>query len=149
MSGIQLDVGTLLVGGGAALAPVPIFLLTLLLARGLPAILYRPQLVEGEIVQMAAMGSRHFACVARLNAQLTGRLGQAVIVAIQGPVRLMDSSEPDVAILEPREDFYARDLPTPENVLLLVEDSDTTLQYDREVRLPLYAHAGVTETWRS
>ena len=100
---------------------------------------------------MAAMGSRHFACVARLNAQLTGRLGQAVMVAIQGPVRLMDSSEPepDVAILEPREDFYARDLPTPENVLLLVEVSDTTLQYDREVRLPLYAHAGVTETWRS
>jgi Kef-type K+ transport system membrane component KefB len=43
VSGIQLDVGALLAGGGAALAPVPIFLLALLLARGLPAILYRPQ----------------------------------------------------------------------------------------------------------
>jgi Uma2 family endonuclease len=109
----------------------------------------RVELVEGEIVEMAAMGSRHYACVARLNALLTGRLGQAVIIAIQGPVRLMGRSEPepDVAILEPREDFYARDLPAPENVLLLVEVSDTTLRYDREVKLPLYARAGVPETW--
>ena len=109
----------------------------------------RVELVEGEIVEMAAMGSRHYACVARLNALLTGRLGQAAIVAIQGSVRLMGRTEPepDIALLEPREDFYARDLPTPENVVLLMEVSDTTLRYDREVKLPLYAGAGIREAW--
>ena len=109
----------------------------------------RVELVEGEIVEMAAMGSRHYACVARLNALLTGRLGQEAIVAVQGPVRLMSSSEPepDIALLEPREDFYARSLPGPENVLLLMEVSDTTLRYDLEVKLPLYARAGIPEAW--
>ena len=54
VSGIQLDVGALLAGGGAALAPVPIFLLSLLLARGLPAILYRTQ-VDTRSVLAAAL----------------------------------------------------------------------------------------------
>jgi len=109
----------------------------------------RVELVGGEIVEMAAMGSRHYACVAKLNALLTQRLGQAAIVAIQGPVRLMGPSEPepDIALLEPRDDFYARDLPTPEDVLLLMEVSNTTLRYDREVKLPLYARAGIPEAW--
>lgn len=109
----------------------------------------RVELVGGEILEMAAMGSKHYGCIAKLNALLTETLGRTVVVAIQGPVRLPDSSEPepDVALLKPRDDFYARALPTPEDTLLVVEVSDTTLRYDREVKLPLYARAGIPEVW--
>ncbi|MEJ7871360.1 MAG: Uma2 family endonuclease, partial [Rubrobacteraceae bacterium] len=65
------------------------------------------------------------------------------------PIILPDSSEPepDVTVLRPRDDFYAAGHPVPEDVLLLIEVSDTSLEYDREVKLPLYARAGIPEVW--
>jgi Uma2 family endonuclease len=77
------------------------------------------------------------------------QLGTAAVVHIQNPVRLSDRSEPepDVTLLRPRADFYAGKRPTPEDVLLLVEVSDTTLGFDRDVKLPLYARAGIPEVW--
>ena len=109
----------------------------------------RVELVEEEIVKMAAVGSRHAACVKGLNAQLGGLVGADAIVAVQDPVRLDDLSEPepDVALLKPRDDFYAGGHPTPGDVLLLIEVADTPLEYDREIKLPLYARAGIAQVW--
>lgn len=107
----------------------------------------RIELIEGELVEMATVGTRHFACVSRLNRLLTRFAGEDYIVSVQNPVRLNGGSEPqpDLALLKPRPDFYENSLPTPEDMLLLVEVSDTTLSYDRNVKLPLYARAGILE----
>jgi Uma2 family endonuclease len=108
------------------------------------------ELIEGEIIEMAPIGSRHHACVMRLDEllRLPGVSG-GYIVSVQGPVRLDDGNEvqPDLALLRRRPDFYARELPEPENVLLVIEVSDTTLSYDRDVKLPRYPQAGVPEVW--
>lgn len=99
----------------------------------------RVELIEGEILEMSPIESRHAGCVNRLNKLLVQKVGDATIVHIQNPVRLPNGSEPepDLALLRLREDFYAEALPTPEDILLLIEVSDTTLEYDCEVKLPL------------
>jgi Uma2 family endonuclease len=109
----------------------------------------RVELIEGEIVEMAAMGSRHAACVRRLDALLNRLLAGAALVSPQCPIQLSELSElePDLALLRPREDFYAERHPRPEDVLLVIEVSDTSAEYDAEVKLPLYARAGVPEVW--
>jgi Uma2 family endonuclease len=109
----------------------------------------RVELIEGEIIEMSPIGGKHAACVKRLILLLIERLGRAAVVGAQDPVRLTDLTEPqpDVAVLRPREDFYAEGHPAPEDVLLLIEVSDTTLEYDRSVKVPLYARAGISEVW--
>lgn len=107
------------------------------------------ELIEGEILRMAPVGSRHAGHVKRLNRLLTFALGDRAIVAVQDPIRVNDFSEPepDLSILRPREDFYEQAHPGPEDVFWLVEVSDSSLQFDREVKLPLYARHGVSEVW--
>lgn len=109
----------------------------------------RIELIEGEIVEMSPIGSRHAACVKRLIKLLIREIGDSGVVGAQDPVLLPDDTEPepDVMVLQPREDFYAEAHPTPEDVLLLIEVSDTSLAYDREVKLPLYARAVIPEVW--
>lgn len=109
----------------------------------------RVELIEGEIVEMSPIGSRHAACVNRLNTLINRQVMGRAIVSVQNPVLLPDYSgpQPDVAVLQPREDFYAEAHPVPGDVLLLIEVSETTLRYDREVKLPLYALAGIPEVW--
>lgn len=109
----------------------------------------RVELVEGEIIDMAPIGSRHAACVDRLTRLFVSRLGERAIVRVQSPVRMGDLSEPqpDVAVLAPRGDFYAGAHPGPDDVVLVVEVADTTLGWDRGVKVPLYARAGVAEVW--
>ncbi len=109
----------------------------------------RVELIEGEILEINPIGSRHAACVNRLNALIVRRVAERAIVSVQNPVLLPDGTEPepDVMVLQPREDFYEQAHPTPRDVLLLIEVSDTTLQFDREVKLPLYASAGILEVW--
>ena len=109
----------------------------------------RVELVAGEVIDMAPIGSRHAACVDRLTRLLVSRLGADAIVRVQSPVRLGDLSEPqqDIAVLAPRDDFYAGAHPGPAEVLLVVEVADTTLAWDRSVKVPLYAGAGVAEAW--
>ncbi len=109
----------------------------------------RVELVEGDIVEMAAKGSHHAACVTRINVLLIRHPGQSAVVRIQDPVRVSGSSElePDVALVRSRNDLYADSHPGPNDVLLLVEVSDTTLVYDRGVKLALYAKAGIKEVW--
>lgn len=109
----------------------------------------RVELIEGEIVEMTPIGGRHAACVNRLNALLVREAGDAAIVSVQNPVRLSERIEPqpDLTLLRPRDDFYAEGHPTPKDVLLVMEVSDTTLSYDREVKIPLYARSGIPEVW--
>jgi Uma2 family endonuclease len=109
----------------------------------------RVELIEGEIVDMSPIGKRHAACVARLTRALTFSLNLVALVWAQNPVELSDYSEPepDVALLKPRDDFYENAKPRPEDVLVVIEVSDTTIEYDRRVKVPLYARAGIPEVW--
>ncbi len=109
----------------------------------------RVELIEGEIVNMAAKGSRHSACVTRINVLFFHHVGQSAIIRIQDPIRLGNSSEPepDIALVQPRDDLYAGSHPVPGDVLLVVEVSDTTLAYDHGLKLALYAREGIPEVW--
>lgn len=109
----------------------------------------RVELLRGEIVEMASIGRRHAACVNRLNALFNRRLAEKVIVGVQNPVELENTSEPqpDIALLQLRDDFYEAGHPQSEDVLLLVEVADTTIEFDREVKIPLYAESGISEVW--
>ena len=109
----------------------------------------RVELIEGEVIEMAPMGSRHYGAVARLDRLLTMAVGLRAIVNGQLPLRLgsMSEPEPDLCVLKPRDDFYASALPTAADALLVVEVSDTTLAYDVRVKARLYAHHGVPECW--
>ena len=111
----------------------------------------RVQLIAGEIVVMSPTGSRHAAGICLLTDAFatSGRLAGRVLVRVQLPVVIPATSEPepDLALLVRREGGYVRTHPRPEDVLLLVEVADSTLAYDRRVKLPLYAAAGIPETW--
>lgn len=109
----------------------------------------RVELIEGEIVEMTPIGSRHAACVDRLTRLFATAVAERAIVRVQNPIRLGVRSEPqpDLALLSPRDDFYARSHPSPAEVLLVVEVSDTTAAWDRDVKAALYATAGIPETW--
>jgi Uma2 family endonuclease len=109
----------------------------------------RVELIDGEVFEMSPIGKRHAACVGLLTRVLTLLLQHVALVWVQNPIRLDNYSEPqpDLVVLKLRPDFYRDSLPTPEDVLLVVEVSDTTLDYDRKIKVPLYARAGIPETW--
>ena len=109
----------------------------------------RVELVCGEIIQMSPIGERHAARVDFLTQFITLRLRRSAIVRVQNPVQLDDYSEPqpDIAVLKPRDDFYNGAHPRPEDVLLVIEVSDSTLDFDQKVKMPLYAGAGIPEAW--
>jgi Uma2 family endonuclease len=109
----------------------------------------RVELLDGQVVPMTPIGSPHAGCVNRLTRMLTHALGDRATIAVQNPAVLNDWSEPqpDVAVLKPRLDGYAAAHPEPADVLLLIEVADSSLARDREVKLPLYAAAGVAEVW--
>ncbi|MFQ5628919.1 MAG: Uma2 family endonuclease [bacterium] len=109
----------------------------------------RVELLGGEIVEMSPIGSRHAAIVNRLNHIFNQRLGNKTIVSIQNPIHLgiYSEPEPDLALLKPRPDFYATAHPEPDDVLLVIEVAETSAYSDREVKIPLYANAGIREVW--
>jgi len=105
----------------------------------------RVELIEGEIVEMSPIGSRHAACVNRLNMFLSRQVGQSFIVSVQNPIVVSDYSEPepDLAVLRWRDDYYEQELPRAADVLLVIEVADTSVEADRGVKIPLYARAGI------
>jgi Uma2 family endonuclease len=110
----------------------------------------RVELIEGEIVEMAPIGSRHAATVARISSLFTTLLGNRAVVWPQNPLLLpvlVSEPQPDVMLLAYRADFYASALPEPSDVRLLVEVADSSLAYDRRTKIPLYGRAGVAEVW--
>ena len=110
----------------------------------------RLELIDGEIVDMSPIGSAHQACVNRLNVVFSplAVAGRAV-VQVQGAIRASEVSQPqpDIALVRPRDDFYAGGHPGPDDLLLVVEVADSSVRFDRWTKLPVYAKAGVAETW--
>jgi Uma2 family endonuclease len=109
----------------------------------------RVELIEGELIAMSPIGSPHSGTVNTLTRLLVMALGARGIVAVQNPVQLDDRSEPqpDFAVLKPRPDDYRLSTPRPEDVLLLIEIADSSLNYDRTVKRSLYAQHGIPEFW--
>jgi Uma2 family endonuclease len=106
------------------------------------------ELIDGLIVHSERITARHAACVMRItNDWLRPR--SEMVVSVQNPVRLTRFTEPnpDIAVLRGKLDFYRSALPGPESVLLLIEVADVALAYDRRVKLPHYAMAGIEDTW--
>jgi Uma2 family endonuclease len=108
----------------------------------------RLELLEGEIVEMAPIGSAHASVVNTLDT-LLGEVAPRAIVSVQNALVLNERSapQPDVALLRPRADRYFTSHPVAADALLVVEVADTTFEYDLEVKRPLYAQAGVAELW--
>ncbi len=108
----------------------------------------RVELIEGELVAMAPIGSEHIAATNSLNRLLVLAVGDRGIVSVGNPVRLNRHSEPqpDFSVLKPRDD-YRKTLPRPEDTLLAVEVANTSLDYDRKVKLALYSRSGIPEVW--
>jgi Uma2 family endonuclease len=109
----------------------------------------RVELIEGQVVQMTPIGRHHAGCVTYLNSTLASRAGARGLVSPQNPVILGTYLEPqpDLTILRPRADYYRDAHPEAADVLLLIEVADSSLDYDRGVKVPLYAGAGVPEVW--
>ena len=109
----------------------------------------RFELLDGEVVAMSPIGDVHAYSVDEAVYLFTIQLGERARVRSQNPVRLASNREfqPDVSILRWREDKYLSGHPVPEDVLLLLEVSDSTLDYDRNVKLAIYAEAEIPETW--
>lgn len=118
-------------------------------AAGILAADERVELIQGELVDMSPIGSRHVGAVNRLNQILSQMFAGRAVVSVQNPILLGDFSEPqpDLALLRLRDDFYAEALPTSADVLLVVEVADSSLEYDRAVKIPLYGQAGIPEAW--
>ena len=109
----------------------------------------RLELLNGEIIEMSPIGSRHAYSVNWLTRLLITLLGTRAWVSSQNPLRLNGQAEPepDILLLRWRDDEYESDHPTPGDVFLLIEVSDTTLDGDRNEKLPIYAQAGIPEFW--
>jgi len=109
----------------------------------------RLELIDGELFEMSPIGPRHVAAVNRLNRLLSLQLANFAIVSVQNPIELSEYSEPqpDLSLLKWRDDFYAHALPLPEDTLIAIEVSDTTVENDRGLKIPAYARAGLAEAW--
>lgn len=109
----------------------------------------RVELIRGEIIEMTPINRRHSSHVNRLNELFVLRFAQLVTVGVQNPVELNDNSEPqpDISLLRRKADFYESGHPQPQDILLLVEVADTTVESDRQIKIPLYAETGIIEVW--
>ena len=109
----------------------------------------RIELIEGELRAMPPIGPEHSGKNKRLIRLFTSRVKDRAIVSSQDPLTLPEHSEPepDLMLLRPRADFYEGANPLPADTLLVIEIADSTLRYDRSVKIPLYAAHGVPETW--
>ncbi len=109
----------------------------------------RVELLDGDIIAMPPIGDWHQSSVDRFTNLMSPLLRGRATMRVQGPTRLNDNSEllPDVMLLRWRDDFYRGGHPGPADVLLLIEVSDTSVDYDRNDKLTAYARAGIPEVW--
>lgn len=109
----------------------------------------RVELIEGEIVQMAAIGTRHASSVKRLTRRFSLIPEERATLGVQDPIQLTERTEPqpDVVLLQPRVDYYATAHPVPSEVLLLIEVADSTVDHDRDIKVPIYARSLIQEVW--
>ncbi len=109
----------------------------------------RVELLVGKIVEISPIGKNHAACVDNLAELFIVSLAGKARIRIQNPLVLSDFSEPqpDIMILKYRKDAYGNKLPRPDDVFLLVEVGEMSVEKDRQMQLPLYARAGIREVW--
>lgn len=109
----------------------------------------RVELINGEIIPMVSKGKPHSVCSTRLFRELFKLVGERGTLRGQQPIiiREYNEPEPDRVIVQNREDDYLSTHPIPSDVLLLIEISDSSLKYDQEVKLPIYAEAGISDYW--
>jgi Uma2 family endonuclease len=109
----------------------------------------RVELIDGQVVQVSPIKPAHAGCVCALRELLAAAVETCFLVRVQNPVRLGERTEPqpDLAVVHRRPDGYRKVHPLPGDVLLVIEVSDTTVEYDRDVKLPVYARAGIREAW--
>ena len=109
----------------------------------------RIELIQGELIQMAAKGTPHTFCTTRLLRQLDRLLGDRAVVRGQDPITLPANSEPepDAVIARGNETDYLAHHPYPQDILLVIEISDSTLTYDQTTKLSLYAEAEIADYW--
>ena len=109
----------------------------------------RIELIEGEMLDMAPIGTKHSAITSRLHELFVLALSRSSTIVSGGPVNLGEFSEPqpDLMLLKRRADFYSGKIPEAADVLLLIEVSDTSLTFDQGAKLSLYARYGVAEYW--
>ncbi|WP_201324439.1 Uma2 family endonuclease [Pseudanabaena sp. lw0831] len=121
----------------------------LILEAGVFAESDRLELINGEIRVMSPIGRKHAVCVAKTARAFQIKLGNQAFIWTQNPILLSNyfQPQPDLAILKWRDDFYAEALPTPDDILLIIEVADSTIAYDRDVKSPLYAANGISEMW--
>jgi Uma2 family endonuclease len=107
------------------------------------------ELIRGEIVHMAAKGVAHEVCITRLCRELPKRLGEAVTIRCQSPITLPCNSEPepDFVLVRNRPDDYISGHPTPNDILLVIEVSDSSITYDQTTKLSLYAENRIADYW--
>ena len=109
----------------------------------------RIELIEGELIDMSPIGPDHASSVDILNDEFGERVRPHVLVRVQNPVLLGELSEPesDLALVRRREDRYRQQHPQPADIFLIIEVADSSLDYDRLVKLPLYARHRIPEVW--
>ena len=109
----------------------------------------RVELIEGEIIEMSPIGDRHMLAVNRATMIFARGVGDRAVVSVQNPARMdrYNEPQPDVVLIRPREGFYGKGKPAPEDVLLMIEVADTTLRKDLNLKLPVFARNGVQEVW--
>ena len=120
-----------------------------MLAAGILAEDDAVELVGGDIVNKAPKSARHAACLSKLTEHLASALRQRATIRVQDPIALgpFSEPEPDIVLAKHRVDAYADGHPTAGDVLLVIEVADSSLHYDREVKIPLYASFGMPEVW--
>lgn len=108
----------------------------------------KAEIIEGELIKKITVGDRHASVVNILNRFFSRNLGDEILVSVQNPVRLTDYNEPepDIALADLRK-FDGKRHPRPEEIILIIEVSDSTVKYDRDKKLPLYAEAEIAEVW--
>jgi len=109
----------------------------------------RVELIDGEIYAHMPPGSKHIARVNRVQKKLERLIGDSAIISTQNPIALSEFSEPqpDIAVLKPVADYYESRLADPADVFFVVEVSDSTIRFDRDTKMPLYAACDIAEAW--
>jgi Uma2 family endonuclease len=109
----------------------------------------RVELIDGQVVPMSPIGPQHAACVDRLTRLFSRTAAQSAVIRVQNPLTLESRAEPqpDLALLRLPIERYAAAHPRPDDVLLVIEVADASAEYDREVKIPLYARAAIPEAW--
>lgn len=108
----------------------------------------KAEIIEGELIKKMTVGDRQAATVDFLNRLFVRNLSDDVLVRIQNPIRLSDYNEPEPDIvLTDLKKYNGRRHPQPPEIILIVEVSDSTLKYDRDTKLSLYAEAEIYEVW--